>query len=77
MIDLRILDLQPARTHDFPFKNEGLECVRIGAEYLGNVGAFSIHWNLRLCEKTIRVRVESQENKLGHVPLKPYTTLSH
>ena len=58
MIDLRILDLQPARTHDLPFKNENLECVCIGAEYLGDIGAFGIHRNLRICRNTIKVRIK-------------------
>ena len=48
-VDIRLLDLQPARTHDLPLEDEQLERRGIRAEDLENVLTDCVHRNNRFC----------------------------
>jgi hypothetical protein len=52
VVDLRIFDLKPTRSHDLPFENKKLKGIGVCAEYPSNIWALCIHRYLRLYEGT-------------------------
>ena len=52
VVNLRILDLKPTRSHNPPLHDKKLKCISVGAKYSSDIGALSIHGYLRFYEST-------------------------
>lgn len=47
VLDVRLLDLEPARTHNFPLHDKKLESASVRPKYPREVGALDVVLNLR------------------------------